>query len=559
MLIKDVLSQLKQLRQDRSVYIVQIIIAVAIIIDYAVYDTLNDVIGDWFYLLPLMLIIPSLVLPIGEYTTPRAKKLLLILYHAIVASILILLTDVFGPYFQLLNLLLFTSAIWYGAKGVVLSILVNYLIIWTAFTRQFPDPTHGDLSQLALYLTGLTVLAILFERVTYYHKAEIKEQKEASQNFHFERTRLLSLINSMADAVVATDRRGKILLYNGAALELLNTNETLHDKTLEHFIQLHEKESGDEFKPVNEAAKAYGPIVRDDVYYQAADGSEVDLNISISPVTSPGISRKQAGFVMVMRDITKQKTLDEQRDEFISIASHELRTPIAIAEANISTALLPKFSQSLSKEGRDLLDQAHENVVFLSNLVNDLHVLAQAEQGRLELDIIKVSPKQLLDKLYHDYHEQAEEKGLELKLDVDDGLEQFATSLDAVKEIMQNFITNAIKYTEKGSITLFAKPGEEGQGVTLGVSDTGIGISVADQKHVFEKFYRSEDYRTRKSGGTGLGLYITKRLLERMGGKVWFESKLNKGSTFYCWLPHVPKEQNTADDKSKDSRDEKAS
>lgn len=539
-----------QLRQDRSVYIIQIVIAVAILIDYSVTNTIHETIGGWFYLLPVFAILPTLFFPVGDYTTPRVRKLLLILHHIVAATLLIFFTDLFGPYFQLLVLLLFTAAIWYGMKGVILSLIASYATIGMAITHQLDTFNQSIIYEVGLYALSLLVLAILFERVVQYQRNHTDTQEEANENLYFERTRLLSLINSMADAVIATDKNGKILLYNGAALELFNTNRSLHDQSVRDLVEFFEN-NGDRFDIISSAAKLSGTMVRDDVYFIASDESRVDISLSVSPVLTPGASRDEVGYIMLMRDITKQKTLDEQRDEFISIASHELRTPIAIAEANISTAMMPKFSKQLSKDGQKLLVQAHENVVFLSNLVSDLHVLAQAEKGRLEIDISEVRPQEFIEKMALDYTAQVEKKGLVLECNIDDDIDVLHTSFDALKEIMQNYITNAIKYTEEGSVTLLAYRDEEKNGVVFGVKDTGIGISSSDQKHIFEKFYRSEDYRTRQSGGTGLGLYITKRLIERMGGELWFESRLNKGSTFYCMLPDLTADTKRSSDTKK--------
>ncbi len=535
--LKEALSSM---RQDRSVYVVQIIIATAVIIDYSITDTITTSLGNLFYLLPALGIIPALFFPVGDFTAPRVKSLLMILHHSIAAVLLIFFTDIFGPYFQILTLLLFTSVIWYGRFGAIGSLIASFGTIIAAVTVQFGSISGELIYQIGLYMAGLTFLAVLFERVVSYQQADTDTHKQDNQNLYFERARLLRLINSMRDAVIATDSKGNILLYNGATLELFDTNKTLQDLNINDLAKFYDGKD-QSVNLVTDIAKAGGSMMRDDIGFDPGDGSEVSLSINASAVSTPGADRQQEGFIFLLRDITKKKSLDEQRDEFISVASHELRTPIAIAEANISTAMLPKFADQLNEDGRKLLEQAHENVIFLSNLVDDLYVLAQAERGRLQLKVGEVDVKELLEKIAEDYKQQAGDKNLKLKVDIDKDVGSVWASVDAVKEIMQNFITNAIKYTEKGEIVISAQPDSEDDGVVIAVEDSGIGISSSDQKHVFEKFYRSEDYRTRQSGGTGLGLYITKRLIESMGGRVWFESKLNKGSTFYCAIPKHPK------------------
>ena len=530
------------LEQTHSVRILQLFFLALIALDFTgVSGVIKYEFSLIFVAILGLIAIAILAIPIGESVTKHAAILLLGAHYVLTALLLIFMTPVFGPYFQLLILLILASVVWLNARGALYSVLLSSLIVAFAMMWQGLQGEIEAISQAGLYLSGLAIFGFLFERVTAQHRAEAEEWSNLSHHASFEHTRLMSLVNSIADAVVATDNNGKISMYNAAALDLFNTNQDLNGADIRKLLQLND-ESGVAVDIIAEAAEAKGPMVRDDIHMSAADNSRIDLYMSISQVYSKSTSKSTDGYIILLRDITKQKTLEEQRDEFISVASHELRTPIAIAEANISTALMPKFSKQLTKEGRNLLNQAHENVVFLSTLINDLHVLAQAEQGRLNLDTEEIDPRAFLQQFGDNYRKQAEEKDIEFEITIDDDTPNLTTSQDGLKEILQNFMTNAIKYTESGKVCLFARP--EGDMVVFGVADTGIGISEADQKHVFEKFYRSEDYRTRQSGGTGLGLYIIKRLAERMGGEVWFESQLNKGSTFYCSVPvDVPEDE----------------
>ena len=139
------------------------------------------------------------------------------------------------------------------------------------------------------------------------------------------------------------------------------------------------------------------------------------------------------------------------------------------------------------------------------------------------------------------YEPEVNAKGLQLNTDIDPHLEVLYSSELYVKEILQNFITNALKYTSKGQITICAKQIKDG--IEFQVSDTGIGISKSDQDKIFQKFYRSEDYRTRETKGTGLGLYVTKKLADLINAKITLDSELNKGSTFKISIPNIKKLQ----------------
>jgi signal transduction histidine kinase len=173
----------------------------------------------------------------------------------------------------------------------------------------------------------------------------------------------------------------------------------------------------------------------------------------------------------------------------------------------------------------------------LSGLVNDLSTLSRAERNVLQVDIENINPHKLIEELLEGYREAARLKGLELKTDLDPHLEVLHSSELYCREILQNFITNAIKYTQHGSVTIGAK--SDPKGVRFSISDTGIGISRADQEKIFAKFFRSEDYRTRQSNGTGLGLYVTRKLARLLQAEITVKSELNHGSTFSIFIPNL--------------------
>jgi signal transduction histidine kinase len=178
---------------------------------------------------------------------------------------------------------------------------------------------------------------------------------------------------------------------------------------------------------------------------------------------------------------------------------------------------------------------AYKQITYLAQMINDLSTLSRAERGVGD-SIEPVDVKELLYNLFTKYTPEAQEKDLHLDLDTEHNLPQLETSRLYLEEVMQNFITNAIKYTKKGSVTFGAKM-ESGDAIRFFVKDSGIGISKSDMQHIFERFYRSEDYRTRETSGTGLGLYVVEKLAAKLGTKVDVESRLNVGSTFSFRLP----------------------
>lgn len=350
-----------------------------------------------------------------------------------------------------------------------------------------------------------------------------------------ERERLLSLINSMADGVIATDEKGKIVLYNGAALNILDKNINLANKKLDKVAKI--VDTNNQPVAITELITSVKTQTTSrDYKIVYPDDSMSNLYVSIAPVKL-GFGRDgNKGFVVLLRDITREKSLEEERDEFISVVSHELRTPIAIAEGNIGNAQFIVDKQGGNEAIMQSLEVAHEQVVFLAGMINDLATLSRAERGVLKVESEAINTHDLVEELAETYKSDAEKKGLKLLTDLDPKLELLNSSKLYVREVLQNFITNAIKYTETGSVTIGAHRRDDG--VMFEVTDTGIGISKTDQERVFDKFFRSEDYRTRANSGTGLGLYVTMKLARIIHAEITLESKLNHGSTFSIFIPN---------------------
>ena len=531
------MGQIKNIKKrffaNKYIYLAQILLALTISVDYAIGDNIRQTFGGWFYVFPLAGVTLGSLPLFRAWNFFRHKYLVLLIGYFLAALFLIFLADIFGPYFQILILLLFLAIYWVGWLGLLVGLSVQALIVLIGAWYQFGTLSDDLIYVLLVHFATLAISGILFERVSLKHRTKADPAGRLYRTISFERTRLTSLINSMADAVIATDHRGKILLYNGAALDLLNTNLSLEGRRTEDFLKLKNPQNRS-VNIISDVKKAGRVLKRDDLHFFSNEKQKIDLYIDIAPIYS-GPTNRQTGYIMLLRDITKEKSLDEERSEFISVTSHELRTPIAIAEANLSTALLPDMSKGISKPTKELLEQAHNQTVFLGDLINDLTTLARAERGDLMPEIERLNPNEMVEKLVEEYKTEAKSKKLKLEVGEVKSQEVWTSPL-YVREILQNFVTNALKYTPQGQITLGVKDAGPGR-VVFSVKDTGVGISSSDKSKIFSKFYRAEDYHTRSTRGTGLGLYITLKLAEKIKAKIWFDSKLNKGSVFYLEVP----------------------
>jgi two-component system phosphate regulon sensor histidine kinase PhoR len=357
---------------------------------------------------------------------------------------------------------------------------------------------------------------------------------QTDENFKLDHERLVTLINSINDGVMAIDENKRIVLYNAAALNLLDLNTVLTDRPLVEVLKIYDKDKNPiDIDSLINLVRV--PTSTRDYLLHRDDKSNVNLYMNIAPVHLSYGQIGERGFVLVLRDITNEKSLEEERDEFISVVSHELRTPVTIAEGDLSNAQFIFKSNPDIEQVKQFIDEAYNQILFLAELINDLSTLSRAERKTLKIDITTIDPAALIKEMVDIYRPEVIKKGDEISAQAEPGIPKFQSSELYVKEIIENFITNAIKYTQKGRIVVGAK--RQAPGIEFWVTDSGIGISRANQEKIFDKFYRADDYRTSHTRGTGLGLYISKKLTNLLGGEINFRSELNVGSTFSVVIP----------------------
>ncbi len=443
------------------------------------------------------------------------------------------------PYVIGVYLVVFVSNLYYGAKGVWLTVacfgvtsIAKY--IYLTNTDHIGQTDKLNIIVAFFVFAAICSLYINYQRVFDWDREKLKEtiKREA-----IEQKRLLALVNNMTEGVLVLDEEQQVRMYNAAALALFDTNVSLINKNVDDFAKLEdEKEvsiSMQELLP-----KGSKPVERHDIKIRYGDNDVASLSIVVTPIRpNYGYDSAEAGYVVTVRDITREKSLEDERDEFISVISHELRTPVTVVEAGVSNSIL--FAEKLAGGEKVVasLKTAHDQSVFLATMLNDLSTFARAEKDSLEMLLEDINPREIISNLKDSYQAGAVEKGLKIESEIDDSTpDSIVSNRLYVREILQNFITNSMKYSDKGVITLKAK--EQDGGVLFSLSDQGIGISVSDQKKVFDKFFRAEDFRTRSSSGTGLGLYITKKLAKLLDAKLGLESEVGKGSTFSIFVPN---------------------
>ncbi len=450
-----------------------------------------------------------------------------------------MVVSVFAGVFGLYGLLpLFIAIITYGLLQLTQSYLTQEMII-------------------SLLLTG--VLPLIISYIIWHVKSSTSDGND--QAYHELATELSQVasksevvINAIADGVIALDGQGIIQLINPAAQQIIGWGKqdalSLDYKSILKLVDKDDKELTPANDPVSEVLATNKEVITNKLTLMTNSGKKRLVSIIVSPIGQLG-----DGVIIVFRDITSEKEEEREQAEFISTASHEMRTPVASIEGYLGLALNPATAQ-VDDKARDFINKAHESAQHLGRLFQDLLDVTKADDGRMSNNPKVVDVVSFTHDIVQGLRPKAEQKGLRVlfKPQPDDDEERggerrinpvFYANVDNdhLREILANLIENAIKYTPKGDVTIDI--GGDADHVVISIADSGIGIPKEDQAHLFQKFYRVDNSDTREIGGTGLGLYLCRRLAEAMNGRIWLDSQYKQGSTFYLEIPRIDHEEAT--------------
>lgn len=359
------------------------------------------------------------------------------------------------------------------------------------------------------------------------------------------------VLNSINDGVVIIDQNGLVKLVNPAAARMTGINDGADALGLS-YLSLMKMENGEGMVLTdNQNPLAYAVVNNEawssrDFYLVTPVGGKTPVMITMTP--SGG---KNADRIITFRDIAEELAKEGEQTEFISTASHEMRTPVASIEGYLGLALNPQTA-TIDDRARQYLTEAHNASQHLGKLFQDLLDVTKLDDKRAKLHLVPAELTSLVKEIADRQMAAINDKHISYSFGVKDGgldgklaIDQLAYAMvdvDFLQEIINNLIENAVKYTDAGGEIWVSVRGD-GDNVLINVTDSGIGIPPENLSHIFQKFYRVDNSATREVGGTGLGLYIVKARVEAMGGRVWAESAFGEGSTFYVALPRITPEQ----------------
>ncbi|MFC2385262.1 MAG: ATP-binding protein [Candidatus Nanosyncoccus sp.] len=360
------------------------------------------------------------------------------------------------------------------------------------------------------------------------------------------------VLNSIDEGVMIVHSSGIVVLINPAAMRLLGTSDpnTVENLQLASILKLENGEGlkiDDNINPVLRAVMNGENYNTRDLVLVSIQEQRKPVAISVVCTTTGQNER-----IITLRDIARELEEEGEQAEFISTASHEMRTPVASIEGYLGLALNPKTA-TIDDRARKYLEEAHASSEHLGRLFKDLLDVTKLDDKKIRVQLSPVEMSSTVRSIANGQVPMMNEKGIHYTFGASSARSDNTTrtinqevyasvDIDFLREVVNNLVENAIKYTASGG-GIWVNVRGDGDRVLINVTDTGIGISPDDLKHIFQKFYRADNSQTRTVGGTGLGLYLVKQRVEAMGGKVWAESSFGEGSTFYLSFPRITVEE----------------
>jgi len=399
-------------------------------------------------------------------------------------------------------------------------------------SRELEDKVRAKTAELSRKVAEL-------ERSKEATAGSARESKAANAALVESEAKNKALLEGVGDALVAVGPDFKILFVNKSAVDVFRwrSADQAVGKDYRKVLML---ERGDEV-PVPEADRLVAQCLRTSekimaglpshLYYRREDGTRFPASIIIAPIVE---NDRRIGAITSIRDITEEAELDRTKTDFVTIVSHQLRTPLS-AVAWYTEMLTSGDVGKLTKRQQEYLAEVYAGNKRMIDLVNSLISVSRIDLGTLAVVPRSVSLKQIVEAAVEEVLGKMSDKRLKVYKQFED-LPEMILDPGLMRVVMNNLLTNALNYTPPGGSVSVRTAKQDGH-VLVSVADTGYGIPEADKDKIFTRFFRSENVKPKQPSGSGVGLYVTKAIVERMGGRIWFVSRENEGTEFFVTFP----------------------
>ncbi len=442
----------------------------------------------------------------------------------------------------LLQLFMFVAS----STGIILGAIVNE---WKTAEATLTNQRH-ELQKLNRHLSETLGLGRQNEQRLSTTVQELEETKGAMMNVmedlehdravvEKDKVQAEAMLMAIGDGLVVIDEQARVVLVNQAFEQMTGWTARQAAGRPIYEVLPAENEEGqripNERRPYSKVMNTGQAIVtrleNEPYFYVRRDGTRFPVAITVTPMILAG---KLAGTINVFRDITHELDIDRAKSEFVSLASHELRTPLTIVRWSID--MLQKYTGSLTTAQKKYVKAIEQTGQEMVDLVDALLNVSRIEMGTLKIEPVPAKLGETVTGIIRELKPLFDKKSLALKTSIASTLPVVRLDPQLFRVAMTNLLTNAIKYTPaKGTITVNITADRTWATVT--VTDTGYGIPEEDQSKIFTKLFRADNIKKFEAHGTGLGLYVAKAVVEQSGGKIWFSSQVDKGSSFSFRLP----------------------
>lgn len=353
----------------------------------------------------------------------------------------------------------------------------------------------------------------------------LEDVEDARSKTEEERDKTKAIIANFADGLIVLDKGNKITLINSEGEKLLDVkSKELEGKFLNSSI---EKTLLKKIVKLIEGAKNKADLFREELSF----GKEKILEVSTNSLTVTGEK------VIIIHDISREKLVERMKTEFVSLAAHQLRTPLSGIKWVLKMMMDGDIGGELTQEQKDFLQKAYTNNERMIMLINDLLDVTRIEEGKYLYKLVSTDIESVVRPMLESYKDEF----LRAKVKTEfkkpaRKLPKVKVDVEKIRLVFQNLIENALRYTPAGgTVEIFIRQIKDE--IEISFKDTGLGIPADQQERVFTKFFRAVNAMKFQTEGSGLGLFISKNIVEAHDGRIWFESEEGKGTTFYIALP----------------------
>ena len=469
--------------------------------------------------------------------------------HIFASAVIFFSGGIASPFWFVYLLALIAGAMYLPAWSLI--VLGIEAVILYLFTVAFLTPyVFGE------YEVGLSAQMVIVPMASFFSvimtyvvakdfSIEIKNIRTLANNLKQktvevtgEKNKLDTIVTAVSDGIFVLDKKRRLVFINKAAETILQVKRSeVHGKSFDELFSVTDFENNKitqaqlcPGKKLEEDQVVFGPK---DLKFKIKSGEEPSVRLSSTEIKEG--DELDIGCICVFIDVNKEKELEDMKLDFVAMAAHELRTPLTAIRGYLSI-LIEEVTKKLSPEEGSWLQKAFISSSHLAALVENLLSVSRIELKSLKLETKNIAWEKLLQEIVSTFKTQADQKNIKLSLEIKEKLPEVLVDKFRISEVLSNLLANALTYTKPGG-KIEVTSWQENDSVVTSIKDTGEGIPESAIPRLFTKFFRVSGVLEQGSKGTGLGLYISKSIIDMHEGKIWVKSKLGVGSTFTFSLP----------------------